>query len=76
MENNTNTGVNMLIAFLLALVLIFVGVLVMNVQVSGVDNHLDRVETKVDNIGHDVDLIKYGQQLLAASQGQPIVVTK
>ena len=67
---------NMLLALLLAVILIFVGVLVMNVQVSGVDNHLDRIGVKVDSVAHDVDLIKYGQQLLAAGQSQPIVVTK
>lgn len=67
---------NMLLALLLAVVLIFVGVIIMNVQAGGIDNHLDRIEVKVDNVAHDVDLIKYGQQLLAAGQGQPIVVTK
>lgn len=77
MENNSSsTGMNMLLALLLAVVLIFVGVIIMNVQAGGIDNHLDRIEVKVDNVAHDVDLIKYGQQLLAAGQGQPIVVTK
>lgn len=75
-NNSSNTGMNMLLALLLAIVLTLVGVIMMNVQVSGVDNHLDRIEVKVDNVAHDVDLIKYGQQLLAAGQGQPIVVTK
>ena len=65
-----------LLAFLFAICLILAGVVLMNVQVAGVDNHLNKIETKVDNIGIDVQMLKYGQQLLAAGNGnQPVVVT-
>lgn len=68
---------NYVLAFVFAICLILAGVVLMNVQVVGVDRHLDAIETKVDTIGDDVELLKYGQQLLAASSGkqEPVIVT-
>lgn len=64
------------LAFVFAVCLILAGVILMNVQVVGVDQHLDKIETKVDTISDDVQMLKYGQQLLAASGSQqPVVVT-
>lgn len=65
------------LAFVFAVCLILAGVILMNVQVVGVDQHLDKIETKVDTISDDVQMLKYGQQLLAASSGkqEPVIVT-
>lgn len=84
MNESNGNGTAFALAFLFAICLILVGVIMMNVKAGGIDNHITQVddhitviETKVDGIGEDVRMLKYGQQLLAASQGQaaPIVVT-
>lgn len=83
MNESNNSSMGFALAFVFAICLILVGVIMMNVKATGIDNHISRVddhittvETKVDDIAQDVELIKYGQQLLAAGQGQqPIVVT-
>ena len=77
MSESQGSGSGFILAFVFAICLILVGVVMMNMQVSGVDTHLDKIETKVDTIGNDVQMLKYGQQLLAASSGkqEPVIVT-